>query len=43
MRIYAHDKAIVMVGKASTVLEQLKAANKAYASVSEWIQKTVQK
>lgn len=36
MKIYVHDKGIVLVGKGWEVLQKLKEYSKYYSFVSEW-------
>ncbi|WML45191.1 Z-ring formation inhibitor MciZ [Neobacillus sp. PS3-40] len=43
MKIYVHEKGIILVGKGWEVIQKLKEYNKYYSSVSEWIQNTAKK
>jgi hypothetical protein len=43
MKVYVHDKGIILVGKGWEVLQKLKEYNKSYVTVSEWVQNTAQK
>jgi hypothetical protein len=43
MKIYVHEKGIILVGKGWEVLQKLKEYNKEYASVSEWVQNVKEK
>jgi hypothetical protein len=43
MKIYVHEKGIVLVGKGWEVLQKLKEYNKDYVSVSDWVQNIAQK
>jgi len=42
MKVYVHEKGIILAGKAWEVLQKLKEYNKDYHFVSEWVQKTQQ-
>ncbi len=43
MKVYAHEKGILLVGKGREVVQKLKELNKKYCSISEWIHNTIQK
>ncbi|HEY2419928.1 MAG TPA: Z-ring formation inhibitor MciZ [Neobacillus sp.] len=43
MKVYAHEKGIILVGKGWEVLQKLKEYNKDYLTVSAWIQNVAQK
>jgi hypothetical protein len=43
MKVYVHDKGIIIFGKAWEVLQKLKEYNKDYVTVTEWIDKVNQK
>lgn len=37
MKVYVHDKGIILVGKGWEVIQKLKEYNKEYVFVSEWV------
>jgi hypothetical protein len=43
MKVYVHDKGIILVGKGWEVLQKLKEYNKEYVFVSEWVDNVKQK
>jgi hypothetical protein len=43
MKVYVHDKGIILVGKGWEILQKLKEYNKDYLTVSEWVDKVNQK
>jgi hypothetical protein len=43
MKVYVHEKGIILVGKGWEVLQKLKEYNKEYVFVSEWVQHVAQK
>ncbi|GHI01436.1 Z-ring formation inhibitor MciZ [Neobacillus kokaensis] len=43
MKVYVHDKGIILVGKAWEVLQKLKEYHREHATVAEWVQKSAQK
>jgi hypothetical protein len=43
MKVYVHEKGILLVGKGWEILQKLKEYNKEYSTVSEWVKNTVQK
>ena len=43
MKVYVHDKGIILAGKGWEVLQKLKEYSKDYHYVTEWVQKTLQK
>jgi len=43
MKIYVHEKGIILVGKGWEVLQKLKEYNKDYCTVSDWVQNITQK
>lgn len=43
MKVYVHEKGIILVGKGWEVLQKLKEYNKDYVTVSDWVQKIIQK
>jgi hypothetical protein len=43
MKIYVHEKGIILVGKGWEVLQKLKEYNKDYATVSDWVENVAQK
>jgi hypothetical protein len=42
MKVYVHDKGIILVGKGWEILQKLKEYNKDYLTVSEWVDKVNQ-
>jgi hypothetical protein len=43
MKVYVHEKGIILVGKGWEVIQKLKEYNKEYLTVSEWIDQVKQK
>lgn len=43
MKVYVHEKGIILVGKGWEVLQKLKEYNKEYVLVTDWIQNVNQK
>jgi hypothetical protein len=43
MKVYVHNKGIILVGKGWEVLQKLKEYNKDHLTVSEWVNKVNQK
>jgi hypothetical protein len=43
MKVYVHEKGIILVGKGWEVIQKLKEYNKDYLTVSEWIDQVKQK
>jgi hypothetical protein len=43
MKVYVHDKGIILVGKGWEIIQKLKDYNKDYTTVSEWIEKVAVK
>ena len=43
MKVYAHEKGIVLVGKGWEIVQKLKAYNKEFHLVTEWVQNVSQK
>ncbi|CRK84003.1 Z-ring formation inhibitor MciZ [Neobacillus massiliamazoniensis] len=43
MKLFVHEKGIVLVGKGWEVLQKLKEYNKDYLNVSDWVQNVKQK
>jgi hypothetical protein len=43
MKVYVHDKGVILVGKGWEVLQKLKEYNKEYVTVSEWVDHVKQK
>jgi hypothetical protein len=43
MKVYVHEKGIILVGKGWEVLQKLKEYNKDYVTVSEWVDNVKQK
>jgi hypothetical protein len=43
MKVYVHDKGIILIGKSWELLQKLKEYNKDYVTVTEWIDKVNQK
>ncbi|MDQ0197417.1 Z-ring formation inhibitor MciZ [Neobacillus ginsengisoli] len=43
MKVYVHEKGIILVGKRREVLQKLKEYNTDYVTVSDWIQNVTQK
>jgi hypothetical protein len=43
VKVYVHEKGIVLAGKGWEVLRKLKEYNKQYDTVSDWIQDVVKK
>ncbi|MEH6906651.1 MULTISPECIES: Z-ring formation inhibitor MciZ [Neobacillus] len=39
MKVYVHEKGIILVGKGWEVLQKLKEYNKDHLTVSEWVNK----
>jgi hypothetical protein len=43
MKVYVHEKGIILVGKGWEVLQKLKEYNKDYVTVSDWVDNVKQK
>ncbi|AZU63223.1 Z-ring formation inhibitor MciZ [Neobacillus mesonae] len=43
MKVYVHEKGIILVGKGWEVLQKLKEYNREHATVAEWVRKTASK
>ena len=43
MKVYVHDKGIILVGKGSEIIQKLKEYNKEYSTVSDWIENVANK
>jgi hypothetical protein len=43
MKVYVHENGIILVGKGWEILQKLKAYNRDYVTVCEWIQNVTQK
>jgi hypothetical protein len=43
MKLFVHEKGIVLVGKGWEVLQKLKEYNKDYLNVADWVQNVKQK
>jgi hypothetical protein len=43
MKIFVHEKGIILVGKSWEVLQKLKEYNKEHATVADWVKKVSQK
>ncbi|MGZ4161159.1 MAG: Z-ring formation inhibitor MciZ [Neobacillus sp.] len=43
MKVYVHEKGIILVGKGWEVLQKLKEYNKDYVTVTDWVQNVVPK
>jgi Mother cell inhibitor of FtsZ len=43
MKVYVHDKGIILVGKSWEILQKLKEYNKHYTTVAEWVENVSQK
>ncbi|MBV7507214.1 Z-ring formation inhibitor MciZ [Bacillus sp. sid0103] len=43
MKVYVHEKGIILVGKGWEVLQKLKEYNKDSLTVSEWVEKVYKK
>jgi hypothetical protein len=43
MKVYVHDRGIVLVGKGWEILQKLKEYNKDYLTVREWVDMVNQK
>lgn len=43
MKVYVHEKGIILVGKGWEILQKLKEYNKDYEFVSDWIQNVTEK
>ncbi|MBL4954060.1 Z-ring formation inhibitor MciZ [Neobacillus sp. YIM B02564] len=42
MKLYVHEKGIILVGKGWEVLQKLKEYNREYTTVADWVQKVQQ-
>ncbi|MEH7273430.1 Z-ring formation inhibitor MciZ [Neobacillus vireti] len=38
MKVYVHDKGIILVGKGWEIIQKLKEYNKNYSTVAEWVE-----
>jgi hypothetical protein len=38
MKVYVHDKGIILVGKGWEIVQKLNEYNKHYATVAEWVE-----
>jgi hypothetical protein len=43
MKVYVHDKGIILVGKGWEIIQKLKEYNKDYSTVVEWLEKVAPK
>ncbi|WHY84521.1 Z-ring formation inhibitor MciZ [Neobacillus novalis] len=43
MKVYVHEKGIILVGKGWEILQKLKEYNKDYEFVSDWVQNVTEK
>ncbi|SDM47884.1 Z-ring formation inhibitor MciZ [Bacillus sp. OK048] len=43
MKVYVHDKGIILVGKGWEITQKLKEYTKEYSTVSEWVEKIAPK
>jgi hypothetical protein len=43
MKVYVHDKGIILVGKGWEILKKLKEYNQDYLTLTEWVDKVNQK
>ncbi|MFF2448713.1 Z-ring formation inhibitor MciZ [Neobacillus sp. NPDC058068] len=43
MKVYVHEKGIILVGKGWEILQKLKEYNKDYVFVSDWVQNLTEK
>ncbi|MFJ5757887.1 Z-ring formation inhibitor MciZ [Neobacillus sp. NPDC093182] len=43
MKVYVHDKGIILVGKGWEILQKLKEYNKDYSTVAAWVEKVASK
>lgn len=43
MKVYVHERGIILVGKGWEVVQKLKEYNKEYLTVAEWIEKVAPK
>lgn len=43
MKVYVHEKGIILVGKGWEIVQKLKECNKDFVSVSDWVQNVTQK
>lgn len=43
MKVYVHEKGIILVGKGWEVLQKLKEYNKNYVTVADWVKDNTQK
>jgi hypothetical protein len=43
MKVYVHEKGIILVGKGWEILQKLKEYKKEYSTVSEWVENITQK
>jgi hypothetical protein len=43
MKVYVHDKGIILVGKGWEIVQKLKEYNKEYSTVAQWLEKVAPK
>ncbi|MEH7301405.1 Z-ring formation inhibitor MciZ [Neobacillus drentensis] len=43
MKVYVHEKGIILVGKGWEIVQKLKEYNKEYITVSDWVKNVPQK
>jgi hypothetical protein len=43
MKVYVHEKGIILVGKGWEIVQKLKEYNKEYLTVSDWVKNVPQK
>ncbi|MDR7075201.1 hypothetical protein J2Y03_000189 [Neobacillus niacini] len=43
MKVYVHDKGIILVGKGWEIIQKIKEYNKEFSTVSEWIENVAAK
>ncbi|MFD0827698.1 Z-ring formation inhibitor MciZ [Neobacillus sp. M.A.Huq-85] len=43
MKVYVHEKGVILVGKGWEVLQKLKVYNKEFVNVSDWVKDVSQK
>ncbi|ETI69832.1 Z-ring formation inhibitor MciZ [Neobacillus vireti] len=43
MKVYVHEKGIILVGKGWEILQKLKEYNKDYVFVADWVQNVTEK
>jgi hypothetical protein len=39
MKVYVHEKGIILVGKGWEIIQKLKEYNRDYSTVAEWVEK----